>query len=104
MYTLKTTDEFDEWLRNLKDIRAKAKITTRLERAEQGNFGDHKSVGGGVSEMRIDEGKGYRAYYTLRGNTLIFMLCGGDKSTQQADITRAIELKGQYDDTQNQPV
>ena len=104
MYILETTDEFDEWLGNLKDIRAKAKIITRLERAGKGNFGDHKSVGGGVSEMRIDEGKGYRAYYTLRGNTLIFMLCGGDKSNQQADIARAIELKGLYNDTQNQPV
>lgn len=104
MYILETTDEFDKWLENLKDIRAKAKITVRLQRAEKGNFGDHKSVGGGVSEMRIDEGKGYRAYYTLRGNTVVFMLCGGDKSNQQADIARAVELKGLYDGTQDQPV
>lgn len=95
MYTVETTEIFDEWLAGLTDLRAKARIEARLLRAECGNLGDHKPVGSGVSEMRIDEGKGYRAYYTIRGNTLIFMLCGGDKSTQQADIARAIEMKGQ---------
>ena len=101
MYTVETTDEFDDWLDKLKDRRARARIQARLTRAETGNLGDHKAVGCGVSEMRIDVGAGYRAYYTLRGNTLVFVLCGGDKSTQQADIRRAIELKGLLNDTQN---
>ncbi|MDK4684801.1 type II toxin-antitoxin system RelE/ParE family toxin [Kingella negevensis] len=93
MYTVETTKIFDDWLRSLKDMRVKATIITRLERAENGNLGDHKTVGKGVSEMRIDIGKGYRLYYTIRGNTIIFMLTGGDKSTQQTDIKQAQSMK-----------
>ncbi|ASP18378.1 putative addiction module killer protein [Neisseria sp. oral taxon 020 str. F0370] len=92
-YTIETTEHFDQWLSGLKDKRAKTKIAARLLRISAGNLGDHKSVGGGLSEIRITEGKGYRLYYTIRGNTVIFMLAGGDKGTQQADITLARKLK-----------
>jgi len=67
-------------------------IARRIERAENGLLGDVKSVGDGVSEMRVDIGAGYRVYFTLRGSELIILLAGGDKSTQQADIKRAIKL------------
>lgn len=92
-YIIQTTDIFDKWLRNLKDFRAKAKVITRLERAADGNLGDHKAISNGISEIRITEGKGYRLYYTIRGNVVIFMLTGGDKSSQQADIRKAFEIK-----------
>ena len=96
-YIIQTTDIFDNWLANLKDFRAKAKVLTRLERAAEGNLGDHKAIGSGVSEMRITEGKGYRLYYTIQGNIVVFMLIGGDKSTQQADIVKAIAIKKELD-------
>jgi putative addiction module killer protein len=76
----------------LRDRAAAARITARLINAENGNLGDWKSVRGGVSEMRIRVGKGYRLYFTRRGNTLIVLLCGGDKTTQKRDIEHAIEL------------
>jgi len=72
--------------------RAKARITARIARAANGNLGDSKPVGEGVSEMRIDHGPGYRVCYRQRGNVLIILLCGGDKSTQRSDIRRAHEL------------
>lgn len=96
-YIIQTTDIFDKWLLGLKDFRAKAKVLTRLERAAEGNLGDHKAIGNGVSEMRITEGKGYRLYYTIQGNIVVFMLTGGDKSTQQADIAKAIAIKKELD-------
>lgn len=96
-YIIQTTDIFDKWLLGLKDFRAKAKVLTRLERAADGNLGDHKAIGSGVSEMRITEGKGYRLYYTIQGNIVVFMLTGGDKSTQQADIAKAIAIKKELD-------
>lgn len=92
-YQIKTTNHFETWLAALKDKRAKAKIAARLLRAQLGNLGDHRAIGGGISEMRITDGKGYRLYYTIRGNTVIFMLIGGDKGTQQADIARAHQIK-----------
>lgn len=88
-YTIKLTEAFYEWHKSLKDRQAKAAVTARLLRAGAGNLGDRKSVGGGVSEMRLTIGQGYRLYYTVRGNTVIFMLIGGNKSTQQADIAKA---------------
>ena len=72
--------------------RAQARIATRIERAEEGNFGDHKPVGQGVSETRVHVGKGYRVYYTIRGNTAVILLCGGDKSSQPRDIERAHQM------------
>ena len=92
-YTIERTDIFNDWLDALKDDRARAKIITRLTRAQNGNLGDHKSVGGGISEMRINEGKGYRLYYPIRDSVLIIMLVGGDKSSQQADIRKARQMR-----------
>jgi putative addiction module killer protein len=92
MNTLLQTDEFRAWLGELKDIRAKAVIFNRLDRATKGNFGDAKVLGGGVSEMRIDSGPGYRIYYTRRGEIVYLLLVGGDKSTQARDIQRAKNL------------
>ncbi|MDE0256207.1 MAG: type II toxin-antitoxin system RelE/ParE family toxin [Rhodospirillaceae bacterium] len=89
------TETFGNWLRRLRDPRAKAVIVSRIERIEDGNFGDRKSVGGGVSELRIDVGKGYRVYYTIRRRTVVVLLCGGDKSNQQRDVRRAHRIAGQ---------
>lgn len=91
-YLIEKTESFAKWYTNLRDLKAKAAIFRRIERAENGNLGDIKSVGGNVSEMRIDIGAGYRVYFTLRGVELVILLAGGDKSTQQADIDRAIKL------------
>ena len=89
MYTLRQTAEFQEWLDGLRDFRAQVRIAARLRLVEAGNLGDWKSVGDEVSEMRVDVGPGYRLYFTRRGNVLIVMLAGGDKSTQSRDIKRA---------------
>lgn len=86
------TGYFDKWLASLRDGKAKIKIVRRIERAEQGNFGDHKPVEGPVWEMRIDYGPGYRLYYARQGETIFLLLCGGDKSSQQADIRLALEI------------
>lgn len=91
-YTVERTEDFNRWLSKLKDIQAKQRIILRLQYIEDGNFGDHESVGKGVSELRIHIGKGYRAYYTIRQRRVVFMLCGGDKSTQQKDIQKAIQI------------
>ena len=78
-----------DWLHALRDMRARAQIEVRLRRVSTGNFGDCKSVGGGVSELRIDLGAGYRVYYAKHGQTLVILLCGGDKSSQQSDTAHA---------------
>ena len=80
---------FDTWLRRLRDVRARAVIVRRIGRMRAGNFGDVKPVGGGVSELRIDFGPGYRVYFTRRGRTIVVLLLGGDKDSQQADIAKA---------------
>lgn len=89
MYTLRQTQEFQDWLDELSDRRAQIRIVARLRLAEAGNLGDCKSVGGDVSEMRVDVGPGYRLYFTRRRHLLIVMLAGGDKSSQKRDIKRA---------------
>jgi putative addiction module killer protein len=89
---------FDVWLRELRDIRARARIEARILRLSQGNAGDVKRVGSGVSEMRIDYGPGYRVYFTRRGPLVVLLLCGGDKRTQDADIKRAIEIVQDWED------
>lgn len=94
---LHKTEKFALWMDNLRDIRARARIQVRLDRLARGNAGDHKSVGGGVVELRIDYGAGYRVYYTFRGQTIIFLLIGGDKSTQQTDIDMAQQLAKQLE-------
>jgi len=92
MFTVRQTQEFQDWLDGLKDIKAQLRIVTRLRLVEAGNLGDWKSVGGEVSEMRVAFGPGYRLYFTKRQNILIVMLAGGDKSTQARDIKRAQKL------------
>jgi len=92
MYRIKRTDEFVAWLDGLRDRQAKARLIRRLEKAARGNLGDVKPVGGGVFEMREHFGPGWRMYYTKLGNTLIIMLGGGDKSSQAADIAKAVNL------------
>lgn len=89
---IEVTDEFDKWLKALRDLQAKVRIFERIRRLGDGNPGDVKPVGKGVSEMRINYGPGYRLYYTQRSGSLIVLLCGGDKSSQTKDIARAIAL------------
>ena len=86
---VRQTTRFATWLAGLRDERARSRILKRLDRAGQGNLGDVAPVGGGVSEMRIFYGPGYRVYFIQRGKELIVLLCGGDKSTQDADIDEA---------------
>jgi putative addiction module killer protein len=92
MYTLERTGVFKKWFRELKDVMAIAAIQSRVHRAADGNFGDWKPIDGEVREMRIRYGGGYRVYYTIRNNKIIFLLCGGDKSSQKADIEKAKKL------------
>jgi putative addiction module killer protein len=92
MLNIRTTDAFDRWFHRLRDLRARARVQARIDRLAMGNPGDHKSVGGGINELRIDEGPGYRVYYTHRGSVVVILLCGGNKSTQQADIDEAKAL------------
>jgi putative addiction module killer protein len=80
---------FREWLDNLKDREARARVRVRLNRIRLGNFGDVKPVGIGVSELRISHGPGYRVYFAQRGNTVVILLCGGDKRSQSKDIALA---------------
>ena len=92
MIEVRQTDEYARWFSGLRDMRAKARITVRIRRLSLGNAGDVKPVGGGVSELRIDVGKGYRVYFVNRGGCLVVLLAGGDKSTQQRDIDKAKKL------------
>jgi len=92
MIEVRETGTFSAWLSGLRDPRAKAEIARRVRRLALGNPGDVKPVGGGVSELRIHYGPGYRVYYVQRGTLLIILLCGGDKSGQAGDITLALTL------------
>lgn len=92
MHSFLRTQEFDNWLKDLRDGVAKARIAVRIRSAEQGNFGDCEPVGDGISEMRIHFGPGYRLYYTRRGEVVYLLLCAGDKSSQKRDIKRAKAL------------
>jgi putative addiction module killer protein len=89
---------FDRWLTGLRDSKAAARIQIRLDRLAMGNPGDMKPVGGGISEMRIDYGPGYRVYFTHRGRLFILLLCGGDKSTQSKDIQQAKAIAAEWKD------
>ena len=95
MLEVRRTEFFDDWLRGLKDSRAKAKVAARIDRLAAGNPGDVKPVGGGISEMRIDYGPGYRVYFKQQGTKVIILLVGGDKSTQDADIKTAVAIAAQ---------
>lgn len=82
-------DPYQSWLDRLKDLRARVAIQRRVDRVAGGNFGDHKSCGGGVLELRVDAGPGYRVYYAQVGSAIVLLLCGGDKRSQQANIETA---------------
>jgi putative addiction module killer protein len=92
MVEIRKTEYFAKWIDSLQDIRARARIQARIERLVMGNPGDVKAVGEGVSEMRIDQGPGYRVYYTQHGRSVVILLAGGDKSTQDKDIRTALRL------------
>ena len=92
---VRQTAEYETWFDGLRDVRARARIDLRLRRVSLGNLGDVKRLGGGVAELRIDYGPGYRIYFARRGPALVLLLAGGDKSTQAADIARARELAAQ---------
>lgn len=92
-FQLSETPDFSDWLGSLRDRRARARIAVRLERLADGNFGDSKSLKGGVHELRVDYGPGYRVYFFQRGKELVILLCGDDKRTQDADIAHARRLE-----------
>ncbi len=98
MIEVRKTAIFSKWFDSLKDRKARARIQARIDRVEMGNFGDSAPVGAGVSELRIFYGPGYRVYYIQRGDTVVILLSGGDKSTQQADITKAKDISRQLED------
>ena len=92
MVAIRKTEAFARWLDGLRDIHARARVLVRIERLAEGNAGDVRPVGEGVSEMRIDYGPGYRVYYTKRGREVVVLLAGGDKRTQATDIKTALRL------------
>ncbi len=92
MIEIRKTDNFAKWINRLHNIRARARILVRIERLASGNPGDVKAVGEGVSELRINYGPGYRVYYKRRGQKVVVLLAGGDKSTQAKDIKTALRL------------
>ena len=95
---IRKTEIFVDWLDNLRDNRARTRIIARLDRMQMGNFGDVRPVGGGVNELRIHYGPGYRVYFVQRGPVVVVLLCGGDKRTQQADIVKAKMLADKLED------
>ena len=95
---IRKTEIFVDWLDNLRDNRARTRIIARLDRMQMGNFGDVRPVGGGVNELRIHYGPGYRVYFVQRGPVIVILLCGGDKRTQQADIAKAKVLADKLED------
>ena len=98
MFEVSRTRAFATWRRELEDRAAAVSINARIARLSLGNFGDHKPISDGLSELRIDTGPGYRVYYTRRGKTLIMLLIGGAKGTQKRDIKRALEMMKQLED------
>lgn len=92
MFDILRSEAFDQWFRHLTDTRAKARIAVRIDRLAAGYFGDAKVIGAGISELRIHCGPGYRIYFMRRGRYVIVLLCGGDKSSQVRDISRAISI------------
>jgi putative addiction module killer protein len=98
MYTVKRTPQFDQWMSGIRDGMTARRLQTRLRKAMLGNLGDVKPVGSGVWEMRESFGPGWRMYYVLRGAVLVVMLGGGDKSSQKADIGKAIALAASLED------
>jgi putative addiction module killer protein len=98
MIEIRQTAVFRDWLDGLADVRAAERIAQRLVRLQAGLFGDVRSVGGGVSELRVDYGPGYRVYFVRRGQMIVILLCGGDKRTQARDIKAAKALAAEFKD------
>jgi putative addiction module killer protein len=93
MFIIEKTDEFDKWLRKLKDVKAKAKILFRIQKLEiDEHFGDCEHIGNGIRELKINYAKGYRVYFKESDGKIIILLIGGDKSTQQRDIEKAKQI------------
>ncbi len=92
MYEIRKTQTFVQWLDDLLDVQARARVLARIKRLEEGNAGDVKPVGEGISEMRIHYGPGYRVYFVKQGRQIIVLLAGGDKRTQSLDIKTALRL------------
>ncbi len=97
MYSVEQSRTFKAWLNDLRDAKARVRITARIVMAKEGNLGDCEPVGDGVHEMRVHVGPGYRLYFTQRGQRVIFLLMGGDKSTQSRDIKRAKAMAEEID-------
>ena len=95
-YIVRKTDVFETWVKKLRDRQATTHIYDRIVRIYQGNFGDHKYLGGGISELKIHYGPGYRLYYTERNGLIVVLLAGGDKSTQERDIVKAKQLAKEW--------
>lgn len=91
-YEIKSTNHFDRWFLKLKGSLAKVRVLSRLSRVENGNFGDFKQIGPSLFELRFVFGAGFRIYYTIQNDIVVFLLVGGDKSSQKKDIAKAIEL------------
>ena len=90
------TDEYRDWIDGLKDRAGRARVLMRVDRLIHGNPGSHRNLTEGVSELKVDVGPGYRVYYSLRGNRLLLLIAGGDKTTQAKDITKALELNRSF--------
>ena len=98
MRAILKSNVYNDWFMRLRDSRAKTRIDSRIQRLAEGNAGDVKPAGEGISEIRIDYGPGYRVYYKDTGKEIIILLCGGDKKTQQADIAEARRIARTYDE------
>jgi putative addiction module killer protein len=98
MFEVRKTDAFDAWIATLRDRQARARILMRIDRLGMGNPGQHRILPGGVCELKIDHGPGYRVYYHQRGTALVILLCGGDKRSQRSDIQSAQAMVQQLED------
>jgi putative addiction module killer protein len=98
VYRLRQTEAFAKWLAGLRDAKTKARILVRLESARLGNLGDTRTVGGGIREMRVHIGPGYRVYFAQRHGAALLLLCGGDKSSQSRDIVWARRMLAELDE------
>jgi putative addiction module killer protein len=95
---VEATPEFRDWIDALKDLAGRARIQVRIDRLIHGNPGQHRVLAGGISELKVDSGPGYRVYYTLRGTRLLLLLIGGDKSSQAKDIVKARKLAKEFEE------
>lgn len=95
---VESTDDYRNWIDSLRDLSGRARILMRVDRLIHGNPGDHRNLTDGVSELKVDVGPGYRVYYSKRGDRLLLLLAGGDKSSQTKDIAKAIKLNRDYGD------